>query len=167
MGVFVVLGSAVSVGLLVALASASAASFESPGVRAELSHELQQPGPAVVSQGAYGSQAAPAGEMVGSLSSAFSDTWRSKGHPLVTRVYSAPVNYEGSDGRWHPIDNSLVGGLGGYENAANGFSLRIPEALSAGVSLSDEGHSLAFTLVGVGYCARRYHGDNRICAELG
>lgn len=144
MGVFVVLGSAVSP----ALASASAASFESPGVRAELAHELQQPGPAVVSQGAYGRQAAPAGEMVSSLSSAFSDTWRSKGHPLVTRVYSAPVNYEGSDGRWHPIDNSLVGGLGGYENAANSFSLRIPESLSAGVSLSDEGHSLAFTLVG-------------------
>ena len=34
----------------------SAGGFESPGVRAEITHEVQQPGPAVVSRGAFGAQ---------------------------------------------------------------------------------------------------------------
>jgi RHS repeat-associated protein len=66
----------------------------------------------------------------------------------VTRIYSAPVNYRGSDGEWHPIDTSLVSGVGGYENAANSFALRIPESLTAGVSLTSGGDSLSFSLDG-------------------
>ena len=143
---------AAALGVTPAMASASASSFESAGVRAELSHQLQQPGPVMVSQGGEGGTGAvspPSGVLVPGLSTAFSDTWSAPHRPLVTRIFKVPVNYKGSDGAWHAIDNTLTASpLGGYENAGNSFSLRIPESLSAGVSLSDQGHSLAFTLVG-------------------
>ncbi len=117
-------------------------------MRAQIAHEAQLPGPAVSSGDGGGGSTVPGGVPDLRLSSEFSDTWRLKRGPFVTRTYGVPVNYMASDGLWHPIDTSLVSGLGGYENAANSFSLRLPESLSAGVSLSKEGDSVAFTLLG-------------------
>jgi RHS repeat-associated protein len=128
--------------------AAASAGFESPGVRAALSRQLQGPGPIVDPTGGSGTAAAPEGEPVASLSTAYSNTWQSSRGRRVTRIYSSPVNYKASDSSWHPINTSLVSGVGGYENAANSFWLRIPESLSASVSIASEGHSLAFTLAG-------------------
>jgi RHS repeat-associated protein len=132
-------------------AGVSSGSRESAGVRAVLARQLQQPGPVAVSQGGaggLGDAAPPNGELLASRSTAFSDTWKApKG--LVTRVFAAPVNYKGSDGAWHPIDNALTPrALGGYEDTANSFSLTLPESLSSGVTLSDQGGSVSFSLAG-------------------
>jgi RHS repeat-associated protein len=133
-------------------AQGAGASFESPAVREELSHQLQQPGPVTVSQGGAGGTGAaspPSGVLVPSLSGAFSDTWSAPHRPLVTRIYNAPVNYKDSAGVWHAIDNALTASpLGGYENTANSFSLRLPESLSSGISLSYQGESVSFSLQG-------------------
>jgi hypothetical protein len=91
------------------LASVSASSLESPAVREALSHELQQPGPAIVSQGGSGGAgdtSAPSGELVASRSTEFSDTWSAPHKSMVTRIFNEPVNYKGSDSQWHAIDNS-------------------------------------------------------------
>ena len=136
----------------VALAQGAGSSHESAPVREELSNELQKPGPAVVAQGGQGgagAASAPSGTLVPSLSTADSDTWSAPNRPLVRRIFSAPVNYKGSDGSWHAIDNALVvSPLGGYENGANSFSLQLPDSLSSGVSLASGGSSTSFALLG-------------------
>lgn len=166
---------AVAMVMLIAGSSAlaeggSSGSFESAGVREAISHMVQQPGPEVVSQGGSGGSgdaSAPAGELVSRLSTAFSDTWSSPGHPLVTRIYSVPVNYKGSDGSWHPIDNTLVASaLGGYENAANSFSLRLPESLSSGVSLTYRGSTVSFSLEGAAASLPSVSGDTASYPEV-
>jgi len=134
-------------------AGLSASSLESPGVRQAIARQLQVPGPSVVTQGGSGGSAEPAapagGELVPSLSSAYSNTWRVLDHPMVSRIYAAPVNYKGTDDVWHQISNQLVpSALGGYENEANGFSLQIPMSLSSGVSLTSAGRSVSFALEG-------------------
>jgi RHS repeat-associated protein len=125
---------------------------EAPAVREALARQLQAPGPSIVTQGGSGGsagQSPPAGQLVPSLSSAYSDTWSSPGEPLVTRIYNTPVNYKGPDAQWHPIDNRLVASaLGGYENAANSFSLRLPESLTSAVSVTNQGRSVSFALEG-------------------
>jgi RHS repeat-associated protein len=132
-------------------------------VREALAREVQRPGPTVVSQGGSGGTgtvALPAGELVPSLTTAVSDTWRVRDQPLVTRIYNTPVNYKGSDGAWHAIDNTLVPSpLGGYENAANAFSVRLPESISSGVSISDEGRSVSFALEGASTSLPSVSGD--------
>jgi RHS repeat-associated protein len=135
-------------------AAVSAASFESAAVRESIKHELgQEPGPLGVSQGGSGGSAEPqapaGGELVSSLSTAYSDTWQVPHEPLVSRIYASPVNFKGSDGAWHAIEDQLVpAALGGYENAANSFSLRFGMSLSTGVSLADGGSSVSFALQG-------------------
>ncbi len=147
----------------VAFAQGAGVSHESAAVREELSNDLQQPGPAVVSQGGQGgagAASAPSGVLVPSLSTAFSDTWSAPHRPLDTRIYNAPVNYRGSDGAWHAIDNALTPSpLGGYENTANSFSLRLPESLSSGVSLSYQGESVSFSLQGAATSLPSVSGD--------
>jgi hypothetical protein len=83
-------------------AGLSASSLESPGVRQAIASEVgQAPGPMVVSQGGSGGTSEPeapaGGELVSSLSTAFSDTWRVARRPMVSRIFAAPVNYKGSD----------------------------------------------------------------------
>ena len=128
-------------------------SLESPGVRQAIARQLQVPGPSVVTQGGSGGSGEPAapagGEPVPSLSTAYSNTWRVPGHPMVSRIYAAPVNYKGTDGVWYAISNRLVpAALGGYENEANSFSLQIPTSLSSAVSLTAAGRSVSFALEG-------------------
>jgi RHS repeat-associated protein len=140
------------VGVSSALASGVAASSEAPGVREALSRQLQAPGPSLVAKGGSGGLSgapAPAGNLVPGLSTAYSNTWSVPREPLVTRIYNTPVNYKGPDGQWHAIDNTLVASpLGGYENSANGFSLRLPESLTAAVSVAYQGQTVSFTLNG-------------------
>jgi RHS repeat-associated protein len=169
---------AVGLGFVLVLVSGSSAyaagtsggSVVSPGVREALEHELQAPGPAVVSQGGAGGAgdtAAPSGELVSSLSTAYSDTWRTPHHPSVTRIFSVPVNYKGSDGAWHTIDNALVASpLGGYENTANSFSLRLPESISSGVSLTYKGSTVSFSLLGAAASLPSVSGDSASYAEV-
>jgi RHS repeat-associated protein len=151
-------------------ALATGASSESPGVREALSHEVQPAGPGIVSQGGAGgagNASAPAGETVPSLSTAFSTTWSAPHHPLVTRIFNVPVNYKGSDGAWHAIDNTLVGSpLGGYENTANSFSLQLPESLSSNVSLSYQGSTVSFTLQGAAASLPSVSGDTASYPEV-
>jgi len=151
-------------------ALATGASSESPGVREALSHEVQPAGPGIVSQGGSGgagNASAPAGETVPSLSTAFSTTWSAPHRPLVTRIFNVPVNYKGSDGAWHAIDNTLVGSpLGGYENTANSFSLQLPESLSSNVSLSYQGSTVSFTLQGAAASLPSVSGDTASYPEV-
>jgi RHS repeat-associated protein len=159
LGAMLVLG----VGAAAAFAQSAGVEQESAGVRAVLARQLQSPGPSVVSQGGSGGSgdaAAPNGVLVPSLSTAFSDTWSAPREPLVTRIFNEPVNYRASDGQWHAIDNALVASpLGGYENAANGFSLRLPESLSSGVSVSSGGQSVSFALEGASTALPSVSGD--------
>ena len=142
--------------LLVATPPATAATspvvaaFESPEVRAEMARQVAPAGPVTITQGGSGPSTTPAGEVVESLSSQDSNTWRAKGRPLTTRIYSSPVNYRGSDGKWHGIDSTLTAGLGGWENTANSFRLRLPESLTSGVSLASGRGSVSFALAGAG-----------------
>lgn len=151
-------------------ALAAGASSESPGVREALSHEVQPPGPGIVSQGGSGgagNASAPAGEAVPSLSTAFSTTWSAPHRPLVTRIFNVPVNYKGSDGSWHAIDSTLVASpLGGYENTANSFSLRLPESLSSNVSVSYQGSTVSFTLQGASASLPSVSGDTASYPEV-
>ncbi len=144
--------AALAAALSVSSAQGAGVSHESAAVRRELSQQLQQPGPVTVSQGGAegtGTAPPPSGALVPSLSSAFSDTWSAPHRPLVTRIFDAPVNYQGSEGAWHAIDSTLTPSpLGGYENAANSFSLRLPESLPSGVSLSYQGQSVSFSMQG-------------------
>jgi RHS repeat-associated protein len=154
----------------VAAAPQTQASLESPGVREVLSHQLQVPGPTVVSQGGSGGQGdapAPAGKLVPSLSTAFSDTWSAPHSPRVTRLFNTPVNYKATDGQWHAIDNTLAASpLGGYENTANSFSLRLPESLASGVSLTYQGQTVSFSLQGASASLPAVSGDTATYREV-
>jgi RHS repeat-associated protein len=145
----------VSTGVVTATAGASSespVSLESPEVAEELSHELQQPGPTVVTEGSHGGNGeatVPAGELVQSLSSEYSDTWSAQGAPLRTRAFEEPVNFKNAEGDWQAIDDHLVSSpLGGYETAADSFSLHLPDSLSSGVSISSGENTVSFTLDG-------------------
>jgi RHS repeat-associated protein len=140
-------------GQALAATSSTQSVHEAPAVSEGIANSIMQsPGPMVVSKGGSGGTdepSAPAGELDQALSSAYSDTWKTVGGPLVSRIYTTPVNYRGSDDAWHPIGDRLVAtGLGGYENEANSFSLQIPSSLSKGVSLSSAGGSVSFALKG-------------------
>jgi RHS repeat-associated protein len=152
-------------------AGLSTSALESPGVRQEIARsQLQGPGPLVVSQGGAGGTGAaspPSGELVANLSTAFSDTWSAPLKPSVTRIFNVPVNYKGSDGAWHPIDDTLAASpLGGYENAANSFSLRLPDSLSSGVSITNEGRSVSFSLQGASTSLPSVSGDTATYAGV-
>lgn len=143
--------------LFAAATSAQAASdpgssterMESAGVRAALAHEAPSGSPLVETQGGSGAETTPQGELVPSLSTAYSNTWRTPGKPLATRIYPAPVNYKATDGQWQAISNKLVpAALGGYENEANGFKLTVPTSLSNGMTLSDGSAAVTFALQG-------------------
>ena len=121
---------------------------ESAAVRGALANEVQQPGTLVEPEGRSGSQPEPAGQLDMNRATAYSDTWKQLGGLTATRYYMAQVNYRAADKSWRAIDTTLVPGLGGYENAANGFALRIPESLTAGISLSSEGGSVSFSPIG-------------------
>jgi hypothetical protein len=151
-------------------ATSSGTSLESPAVREALARQLQLPGPVTVTQGGSGGTGGaspPAGELVPSLATAFSDTWSARRSPLVTRIFNQPVNYKTSDAQWHAIDDSLVASaLGGYENAANSFSLRLPESLTSGVSVSDQGRTVSFTLEGAAASLPSVSGDTATYARV-
>jgi RHS repeat-associated protein len=131
-------------------ATSSVGSSEAPEIREALSRQLQSSGPVIASKGGSGGSgdaAAPAGEPVAALATADSRTWQLHDGPRVTRIYQSPVNFKGSDGKWHAIQNELVGSpLGGYENSANSFSLKVPDSLQSSVSLSFGGQTLSFAL---------------------
>ncbi len=52
---------------------------------------------------------------------------------LMTRVFSASVNYRDSGGSWRAIDNGLDLVDGAYRNRANRFDVRLPRRLAGGV----------------------------------
>ncbi len=137
-----------TVGLLATPTLAARRSFESPAVRAEILRSVQAPGPLRSTKADSGPSSSPTGAPDWALSTAYSDTWRPRRGPRVTRIYESPVNFRTSTGQWRPIETGLVSGLGGYQNAANTFSLRIPESITAGVGISEAGESLSFTLKG-------------------
>jgi RHS repeat-associated protein len=152
-------------------AGLSSSGSESAGVKEALARQLQVPGPAVVSQGASGGagdSVSPAGEPVASLSTAFSDTWKTAHAGLVSRVFATPVNYAESDGKWAPIEDALTPrALGGYENTANSFSLTLPESLANGVTLTDQaGHSVSFSLAGAASALPTVSGDTATYAGV-
>jgi RHS repeat-associated protein len=135
-----------------ASAATSKNSFESPAVREAIAHEiLPEPGPLKLTQGGSGGDGEPgapvAGELQPSLSTAYSNTWQIPRKNLVSRIYAAPVNYQGSDGAWHAISSTLVpAALGGYQNEANSFTLHVPMSLSSGMSVTAGANSLSFAL---------------------
>jgi RHS repeat-associated protein len=62
-------------------------------------------------------------------------TFRLSNGERETRLYSTPVNYEGGDGEWHPIENQLEADLsqgGAFTNVANRFSVSLPKVLGTG-----------------------------------
>jgi hypothetical protein len=80
---------------------------QSVAVARELDAELALPGPHVDVAGGRGGRGpapTPAGTLVSSLSTAFSDTWQQEPHhgPTVTRVYAGAVNYRDAFGIWQP-----------------------------------------------------------------
>lgn len=128
--------------------------LEAPAVREAIRHEsMQEPGPLASTAGATGDSSEPAtppgGELEEGLSTPNSNTWTVGRENQVTRIFAAPVNYRGSDARWHAIDNTLVpAAMGGYENQANSFTLRVPNSLSTGLSLEAGGNSISAALQG-------------------
>jgi RHS repeat-associated protein len=145
--------------------------LESAGVREALARQLQSPGPAVVSQGGSGGSgdAAPpaGGELVAARTTAFSDSWKTPSKGMVSRVFATPVNYKAPEGGWQPIDNALTPrALGGYENTANSFSLTLPESLSSGVTLTDQGGSVSFSLAGAASAFPSVSGEMATYADV-
>jgi hypothetical protein len=82
------------------------------------------------------------------LDSATSTTVENPDGSFTTTLYTAPVNYQGEDGDWHPISSTLVpSGEPGYdwENRANSFDSLFKGTLSDGylrVVFQDEPFSL-------------------------
>jgi hypothetical protein len=118
-----ILTAALGVTSVTAHAQGAGVSHESAAVREELSKQLQQPGPAIVTQGGTGGAGVaspPSGVLVASLATADSDTWKLPRGSLVSRIFAGPINYQGTNGAWRAISDQLVPtALGGYENEAN------------------------------------------------
>jgi RHS repeat-associated protein len=103
----------------------------------------------------------PEGVEVESARTATSDTFRLPNGSRETRVYQVPINYEGSDGDWKPIEEGLEpGAKGSLTNGANSFDLSLPKQLgSAPVRLSSEGEWISDRLLGEGSEAAEVEGN--------
>ena len=94
-------------------------------------------GAAAASSSQPSAKPAVGSEVVG-LRTADSRTFVGANGALVAHIYGGPVNYQDTSGAWQPIDNTLVSGAGGFENAANRFHIHLPRILgTAPVRVSD------------------------------
>ncbi|WP_141012944.1 hypothetical protein [Nocardioides sambongensis] len=100
--------------------------------------------------------ASPSGAATGrvvELSTATSDVFVQPDGSYEYVGYAAPVNYRDADGVWQPIDNNLVDAAGqtfAVENAANSYTVKLPEDASADpVKIVDGGHSVSFSMAGL------------------
>ena len=73
----------------------------------------------------------------------------------VAEVFTAPVNYQDSDGVWRPIDTSVHSTEEGFENGPSSFDLFLPATLSAStlVRYSDGDQGLDTTMLGISLAA--------------
>jgi RHS repeat-associated protein len=130
--------AAVAVGLTAALIlSASAA-----GVKAEVDAAEGAPTPAVDPPSFL------PGEEVVSLRDRFSRTYVTEEGTYRKITSLAPVNYRDAQGRWQPIDSTLVPAPGGYVNRANNVRVRLPADVAAPVRVEKDGAWASFHLVG-------------------
>lgn len=93
---------------------------------------------------------APSTTEVASLRTATSRTFRLPDGQLEAHLFTAPIHYLDSKGRWQEIDNRLLrSAAGGVENVANALDLRLPERLGAGETrLSVDGQWVSSRLLG-------------------
>ena len=84
-----------------------------------------------------------------SLWTADSRTFVGANGTRVAHVYPDAVNYRDSSGAWHPVDNTLVGGVAGFVNAANRFRVQLPSMLGmAPIEVTDGAQWVSFSLDG-------------------
>lgn len=89
------------------------------------------------------------------LRTATSRTFERPDGTRVAKLYAGTVNFRDSRGRWTPVDNDLVPTAGGFRNAANAYTLELPDSLAAEPVRVEEGAaSVGFTLEGVEASAR-------------
>jgi hypothetical protein len=95
---------------------------------------LQIPSPAVVAQESD-PQGSQGGSEVTSQRTEMSRTYRNANGTFTTELSTGPVNFRGSDGRWHPIDTSLVASDEdgyGWSNERNSIDVHFKEQLRDG-----------------------------------
>jgi hypothetical protein len=67
----------------------------------------------------------------------------------TARVYAGPIHYRDAQGKWQPIDNTLVSaGSGGMTNAANSYRASLPDDVSEPVQFTTDRGSVSFQLAG-------------------
>lgn len=72
-------------------------------------------------------------------------TYQAPNGSLKTVLHAEAVNYRDAQGKWQPIDNSLVPANGGYRNKANSFAVELPGALGGRpVRIEHDGVSVSF-----------------------
>jgi hypothetical protein len=80
-----------------------------------------------------------------------SNTFLNKDGTYDTDVYTGAVNYKDAQGRFQPIDNTLVpdAAAQGFRNRANDYVLRLPRNMGAAPTrIEKDGHWLSFSLDG-------------------
>jgi RHS repeat-associated protein len=87
--------------------------------------------------GAQSDSKAPVlGPEVASLRTQTSRTFANSDGTLTAQIYSGSVNYRAADGRWLPIDNSMVKTATGFHNAAGVYEATLPRTLAGAVRLT-------------------------------
>ncbi|HEY4025221.1 MAG TPA: polymorphic toxin-type HINT domain-containing protein [Candidatus Dormibacteraeota bacterium] len=95
---------------------------------------------------------------------AYDRTWANADGTLTTALSSSPVNRRLPDGRWAPMDTTLVpaGGAAGWRSAATAIDVRL--AADAGAPelarlALDKGHAIAFGLAGAAAATGQVEGS--------
>jgi hypothetical protein len=107
------------------------------------------PGNRIASKGPARPAKAPKGKPLPLLTTATSRAYATKNGMTETRIFAAPVNYKGTDEKWHPIQNRLVSaGKGALRNKANRYKLTLPRTANRPVRMRIGRSWLSFKLVG-------------------
>jgi RHS repeat-associated protein len=89
-----------------------------------------------------------AGQLVSSASSRSSSTYRLADGTMRTRVSPVPVNFRDGQGRWRPIDATLIARRGVFVNRAGAHRVQLPQRLSRDVRVSSGSDRLSMRLLG-------------------
>ena len=91
------------------------------------------------------------GRELAELRTSHSRTYAGPNGARVARVFTEAVNYRDGEGRWRPIDNSLISSARpgyAFENKANSYALALPANVTDPVAVREGEAGLTFELEG-------------------
>lgn len=91
------------------------------------------------------------GQELPALRTRTSHTYLGSDGTYQAQIFSGSINYQDANGKWQPIDNTLVPSSDkgvAYQNTANHYHLQLPPTLQASVRISAGDAWVAFSLKG-------------------